>query len=115
MDINVNPVYHDDVLCHAAVIHLTKRKSRFVYQEEFSRYTEDGEEATPTAGCGVFGRVLDHKLYVGGGPGYERLGAAKDLVIFFGWDVSPGESRDDCSVRKGQLPFTVGLDRDIVP
>ena len=49
MDINVNPVYHDDVLCHAAVIHLTKRKSRFVYQEEFSRYTEDGEEAASNA------------------------------------------------------------------
>ena len=36
----------------------------------------------PTARHGVLFRVLDHKLNVRGGAGNERLGAAKDLVVF---------------------------------
>jgi hypothetical protein len=36
----------------------------------------------PAAGGGVLGCVLDHKLNVRGGPGNERLGLAKDFVVF---------------------------------
>jgi hypothetical protein len=36
----------------------------------------------PTARCGVLFCVLDHKLNVRWGAGYERLGLAKDFVVF---------------------------------
>ena len=36
----------------------------------------------PAAGCGVLCRVLDHKLNVRGRPRNERLGPAKDFIVF---------------------------------
>jgi hypothetical protein len=37
---------------------------------------------TPTTRCGVLSCVLDHKLNVRWGAGYERLVLAKDFVVF---------------------------------
>src|SRR5271165_4699711 len=44
----------------------------------------------PAAGRGIFFRVFDHKLNVRGGSGHERLGTAKDFVVLFGRDITPG-------------------------
>ena len=44
----------------------------------------------PATGRGIFLRVFDHKLNVRGGSGHERLGAAKDFVVFLGRNVTPG-------------------------
>src|SRR5262249_41061430 len=43
---------------------------------------------TPTARCGVLFCVLDHKLNVRWGAGYERLGLAEDFVVFLRWHVT---------------------------
>ena len=49
------------------------------------------ELSKPPATCrGIFFRVLDHKLNVRGGSGHERLGAAKDFVVFLGRNITPG-------------------------
>src|SRR5580693_2076891 len=69
---------------------------------------------TPAARRGVFSRVLHHELNVGGGPCHERLGTAKDFVVFLRRNVTPGQPGDDRAVRKRQLPFPVGLDRQII-
>ena len=37
---------------------------------------------TPASRCGIFLRVLDHKLNVRGIPSHKRLGTAKNLVVF---------------------------------
>jgi hypothetical protein len=68
----------------------------------------------PASGGGVFFRVLHHKLNVRGGSGHERLGAAKDFVVFLRRKVAPGEACDDCAFREGQFPLAVCLDRYIV-
>ena len=68
----------------------------------------------PASGRGIFFRVLDHKLNVRSGSGHERLGAAKDFVVFLRRKIAPGEACDDCAVRERQLPLTVCLDRYIV-
>ena len=66
------------------------------------------------ARLGVLFRVLDHKLNVRGGAGNERLGAAKNLVVFLRWDVTVVQSGNDCAVREGELSLAVGSDRYIV-
>jgi hypothetical protein len=62
----------------------------------------------PTARRSVFSEVLDHELNVGGGPGHERLGTAKDSVVFLRRNITPGQPGDDCAVRERQLFFPVG-------
>ena len=42
----------------------------------------------PASGRGILFRVLDHKLNVRGRPGHERLGIAKDFVVFRRRDVT---------------------------
>ena len=42
----------------------------------------------PSARRGVSFRVLDHKLNIRGISGHERLGSAKDLVVFLRRDVT---------------------------
>ena len=68
----------------------------------------------PSARRGVFLRVLDHKLNVGGWPGNEGLGTAKDFVIFLRRDMTVVQSGNDCAVRKWELPTAVGLNRYII-
>ena len=69
---------------------------------------------TPTARCGVLFCVLDHKLNVRWGAGYERLGLAKDFVAFLRRHVTVMQSGNDRAVWERDLPFSVGLDRQIV-
>ena len=68
----------------------------------------------PAAGRGVLGGVLDHKLNVGRGARDERLGLAKDLVVFRGRDVAVVQSGNDRAVREWKRAFAVGVDRHIV-
>src|SRR5690348_12217959 len=68
----------------------------------------------PAARVGVLFRVLDHKLNIRGSAGSERLGSAKDLVVFFRWDVTVMQSGNDCAVREWEFPLAVGFDRYIV-
>ena len=73
------------------------------------------EVTEPPAACrGVLFRILDHKLNVRGDAGNERLGSAKDLVVFLRWDVTVVQSGNDCAVREWELPLAVGFDRYIV-
>src|SRR6516165_1135878 len=69
---------------------------------------------TPTARCGVFFCVLDHKLNVRWVAGYERLVLAKDFVVFLRRHVTVMQSGNDRAVRERDLPFAVGLNRQIV-
>jgi hypothetical protein len=39
---------------------------------------------------------------------------AKDFVVFFRRDVTPGEPGNDRAVRERKLPFPVGLDRHVI-
>jgi hypothetical protein len=73
---------------------------------------ESGE--SPAARRGVLGRVLHHKLNVGGGARDERLGLAKDFVVFLRRDMTVVQRANDSAVRVWKLPLAVGLDRDIV-
>ena len=66
---------------------------------------------TPTARCGVLFCVLDHKLNVRWGTGYERLGLAKDFVVLLRRHVAVMQSGNDGAVWKRDLPFAVGLYR----
>jgi hypothetical protein len=59
----------------------------------------------PTARCGVLFCVLDHKLNVRWGAGYERLGLAKDFVVFLRRHVTVMQSGDDRAVWERDLPF----------
>ncbi len=68
----------------------------------------------PAARRGILRRVLDHKLNVRGGAGDERLGSAKDFVVFVRRDVTVVQSGNDRAVREWKLPLAVGLDRHIV-
>src|SRR5208282_1765465 len=68
----------------------------------------------PAAGCGVLGRVLDHKLNVRRGAGNKRLSLAKDFVVFLRRDVTVMQSCNDRAVREWKLPCPEGLDRYIV-
>jgi hypothetical protein len=68
----------------------------------------------PTAGRGVFDGVFDHKLNIRGSAGDERLGLAKDLVIFRRGDVAIVQSGDNSAVGEWKLPLAIGLDRYIV-
>src|ERR1035441_6822811 len=52
-------------------------------------------------------------MFVGGARN-ERLGLAKDLVVFRRRDVTVVQSGNDRAVGKGELPFAVRLDRYIV-
>src|SRR5215469_15872545 len=52
---------------------------------------------SPAARRGVFLRVLDHKLNVCGGAGDERLGLAKDLVVFLRRHVTVVQGCNDCA------------------
>src|SRR4029077_12479038 len=47
-------------------------------------------------------------------PWNERLGIAKDFVVFLRRDVAIVQSGNDCAVRVWKFSFTVGLDRYIV-
>src|SRR3974390_3244920 len=66
---------------------------------------------TPTARCGVLFCVLDHKLNVRWAAGYERLGLAKDFVVFLRRHVTVMQSGNDRAIREQDLPFAVRLDR----
>src|SRR6185436_2511481 len=68
----------------------------------------------PTSSRGVLLGVLDHKLNVRWRPGNERLGTAKDFVVFLRRDVTIVQSCNDCALRERKLPFPVGLDRYII-
>src|SRR5262249_15771942 len=70
----------------------------------------------PAPRRGILFCVLDHKLQVPrrGGPGHERLGPAKDFVVLLRRDVVPGYTGNDGAVRERELPFAIGLDRDVV-
>jgi hypothetical protein len=68
----------------------------------------------PAARRGVLGGVFDHKLNVRGGARDERLGLAKDLVVFRRRDVTIVQSSNDRAVRVWKLALAVGLDRHIV-
>src|SRR6516165_7893977 len=65
---------------------------------------------TPTARRGVFFCILDHKLNVRGGAGYERLVLAKDFVVFLRRHVTIMQGGNDRAVWERDLPFAVGLD-----
>jgi len=52
----------------------------------------------PAAPGGVLFRVLDHELNVCWDAGNERLGSAKDLVVFLRWEVTVAQSSNDCAV-----------------
>ena len=66
---------------------------------------------TPTASRGVLFCIFDHKLNVRWGAGYERLGLAKDFVVFLRRHVTVMQSGNDRAVWERDLPFAVGLDR----
>src|SRR6516225_615462 len=66
---------------------------------------------TPTARRGVLFCVLDHKLNIRWGAGYERLSLAKDFVVFLRRHVTVMQSGNDGAVWERDLPFTVRLDR----
>src|SRR6266849_5640872 len=68
----------------------------------------------PAARRGVLFGFLDHELNVRGGAGNERLGSAKDLVVFLRRDVTVVQSGNDRAVREWELPLAVGFDRYIV-
>ena len=68
----------------------------------------------PAVRRGVLRGVLDHKLNVRGGARDERLGLAKNFVVFLGRDVTVVQSGNDRAVREWELPLAVGLDRHIV-
>src|SRR6516165_4659184 len=53
---------------------------------------------TPTASRGVLLCILDHKLNVRWSAGYERLGLAKDFVVFLRRHVSVMQSGSDRAV-----------------
>src|SRR6266478_3700325 len=69
---------------------------------------------SPAARRGVLFRVLDHNLRILGGPGNERLRAAKDFVVFLRWDVIPMQRHNDGAIRERKLSFPIGLHRYIV-
>src|SRR5579862_3300931 len=73
----------------------------------------EGSES-PSASRGVLRGVLDHELNVRGGTCDERLGLAKDFVVFLRRDVAVVQSRDDCAFGEWKLSFAVGFDRHIV-
>jgi hypothetical protein len=75
-----------------------------------ARFTILEVSETPTARCGVLFCVLDHKLNVRWGAGYERLGLAKDFVVFLRRHVTVMQSGNDRAVWERDLPFAVGLD-----
>jgi putative iron-dependent peroxidase len=60
----------------------------------------------PATGRDIFFRVFDHKLNVRGGSGHERLGTAKDFVVFLGRDITPGEA---CDVRAKRMDLCFEL------
>src|SRR5713101_8657736 len=68
----------------------------------------------PAARRGVLLGVLDHKLNVRGRPGNERLGAAKDAVVFLRRRVTKVQRGNDCTVRERKLSLPVSLDCRIV-
>jgi hypothetical protein len=82
-----------------------------LHERLFARFAVLEVSETPTARCGVFLCVLDHKLNVRRGAGYERLGLAKDLVVFLRRHVTVMQSGNDSPVWERDLPFSVGLDR----
>jgi hypothetical protein len=85
-----------------------------IHQRLVARFAVFEVSERPAARLGVLFRVLDHKLNVRGGAGNERLGSAKDLVVFLRWDVTVVQSGNDCAVREGELSLAVGFDRYIV-
>src|SRR6516164_7865308 len=62
------------------------------------RFTVLEVSETPTARCGVLFCVLDHKLNVCWGTGYERLGLTKDFVVFLRRHVTVMQSGNDRAV-----------------
>src|SRR6266852_8137307 len=76
-----------------------------------ARFTVLEVSEAPTARCGVLFCVLDHKLDVRWGAGYERLCLAKDFVVFLRRHVTVMQSGNDRAVWERDLPFAVDLDR----
>ena len=68
----------------------------------------------PAAGRGVFSRVFDHELNVRGQAGDERLGMAKDFIIFLRRDITPREPGNNCAVRERKCSISIRLDRYVV-
>jgi hypothetical protein len=75
-----------------------------IHQRLVARFAVFEVSEGPTARLGVLFRVLDHKLNVRGAAGNERLGSAKDLVVFLREDVTVVQSGNDCAIREGELP-----------
>src|SRR5438876_12097351 len=53
-----------------------------LHERLVARFAVHEVSESPAARRGVLCRVLDHELNVRGRPGNERLGPAKDLVVF---------------------------------
>ena len=69
---------------------------------------------SPAAGCGVFCRVLDHELNVGGSAGNERLDLAEDFVVLVLWNVLVMKSDEDRAVGERIFAVAEGVVRYIV-
>src|SRR5579864_357501 len=82
---------------------LVARKAGFE-QRRVRRFAVFELSKPPTTRRSVFLGVLDHKLNVRGGSGHERLGAAKDFVVFLGRNVTPGRRAMIVPSGNGDLP-----------
>src|SRR5216683_2396195 len=92
---------------------IVTREASF-HQSLVARFAVFEVSEPPASRRGVLCGVLDHKLNVRGRAGNERLGSAKDFVVFLRWDVTVVQSRNDCTVRERNLALAIGLNRYIV-
>src|SRR5262249_51158549 len=81
------------------------------YESLVPRVAVLGVSENPTARCGVLFFVLDPKLNVLWGAGFEKLGLAQDFFFFLRWHMTVMQSGNDRAVWERDLPFAVGLDR----
>src|SRR5215475_1640788 len=61
----------------------------------------------PTARLGVFLGIFDHELDIQGRTGNKRLFTSKYFIVFLRRSVTPGQPRNDCSVREWKPSFTI--------
>jgi len=89
------------------------RKAAF-HKRRCARFAVREVTEPPAAGCGIFFRVLNHKLNVRRRPRHKRLDLAKDFVVFSGWDVTVVQGGQHGAVWKRKRAIAEGLDRYIV-
>ena len=78
------------------------------------RFTVCELSKCPASCRGVSFGIFDHELNVRGRPGNEGLLTTKDLVVFLGRDIFPGQPGNNCAIWQWKPFFPISLDRHIV-